>query len=541
MPARPSSRCSPGSAQLEAVRRDLLDRALAFYREFLTERGRDSTARLETGRALARLGDIRELLGQYRQAESNYRDALEILGETPTNLETRQALARARVNLGILLKKSNRFTESETFLREGLKDRQALLLEHPDDADESRGVAQARYQLGTLLARLKNRSKEDEAAYLEAIAEQEALTQRPAATVEDRRELARYLNNLGILQSGSRRVEAEATFRKALAIQDEIQAQSIGSAGFRWQRARTWNNLAILLSRSRPAESESYYVKARQAFESLEADFPKVPEYRRERAITLNNLGLLLEAKPADVAVLRDLFDKALEDQRSLVTDFAEVPDHKLKLAVTYLHIGELLRPTDRSKAEAWFVEAIAIQEKLATDFPQTPEYQAALGRFLTERGSLLAEQDKPVEAIADIDRGITALDQARLGNPRELTYVSFLVEAHTDRAQILAKLGRHAELALEADRIIKLEPELITAHLRAAAFLAQCSLLAASDAPLKETYAQGAIKALRDAMNRGANDPAILDGPDFKSLKSRADFLKLREDWNAKGKKGTA
>jgi serine/threonine-protein kinase len=527
--------------QLESVRRDLLDRALTFYRDFLIERGRDASARVETGRAFGRLGDIYELLGKYVQAEASYREALKILDEPSTDLAARRALARARVNLGILLKKSNRFAESEMILRQGLKDRQAILAEHPDDPDDAQSVAQARYQLGTLLAKLKDRSKEDEALYLEAIAEQKAITEKPTATIEDRRELARYLNNLGILQSASRRDDAAQTFFKAQQIQDEIEARSAGSAAFRWQRARTWNNLAVLFFTNRKIdEAEGYFAKARGAFEALEADFPKIPDYRRERAITLNNLAQLLEVRPSATAKPLDLLGLALEDQRQLVADFPEVPDHKIKLALTLLHLGEFLRNTDPAQAEAPFVEAIAILEKLASDFPQVPEYQAALGRTLTQRALHLIEQDKPDDALKLLDPAIPVLEKARSGNPRDVSYVRFLFDAHTDRATALAKLGRHAELAVEADVLAKVAPQYPDSHLTAAAFLAQCFNMAGSDTALKETYANATLKALQEAIDRKANDPAILDQPVFKSLKARPDFQKLRDDWLARGRKAT-
>jgi eukaryotic-like serine/threonine-protein kinase len=525
--------------QLESVRRDLLDRALGFYREFLVERGRDSLARRETGRALARLGEIRELLGQYVQAETNYRDALAILDQPTTDLDTRRALARTRVSLGILLKKCNRFTESETVLRQGLQDRQALLIEHPDDPEDRQALTQARYQLGTLLAKLKNRSKEDEALYVQAIAEQEALVAKPTASVDDRRELARYLNNLGILQSGSRRDDAEKTFRKALAIQDAIEAQSASGAGFRWQRARTWNNLAIICySTRRLDEAEALFTRALQSFEALEADFPRVPDYRRERAITLNNMGGLFEARRSEPTKILPLYTKALEDQRGLIADFPEVPDHKLKLAVTCIRLGDLLHHIDPARAEASFREAVAIQEKLTTDFPEVPEYQAALGRGLTERAMLLAQDEKRVDALGLLDLAIVALEKARAGNPREQSYLRFLVDARTDRAKDLSRLGRHAELALEAERIAKVAPEYPEGYLIAARFLARCVELAGTDATLAGTYAKAAFQTLRDAMVHGANDPSVLDSPDFKPLKARPEFEKFREEWLARGRK---
>jgi tetratricopeptide (TPR) repeat protein len=392
-----------------------------------------------------------------------------------------------------------------------------------------------------LLARLKDRSKEDEADYLQAIAEQEALIQKPAATVEQRRELARYLNNLGNLQSGSRRDDAEKTFRKALQIQDEIEAQSASSAGFRWQRARTWNNLAtLLLNLRRYDEADPFFARAKQAFEALEADFPTVPDYHRELAMSLNNYGLLLNARPSKTTNPIDLFRQAEADQRRLATEYPEVPDHKIRLSVTCLNLGDRLRTTDPVEADARFLEGIAIQEKLTTDFPQVPEYQAALGRTLTLRAALLADQNKRADAVVLLDQAIPALEKARQGNPREQNYRVFVYDAHDQKGKNLAILGRAAELAIEADQLTKAIPDRPDSYLQAANFLAKAAELAGSDANQAETYAKSAVKALRDALDKGANDPAILDRVDLKSLRNRPDFQKLRDDWNTKGKKAT-
>ena len=112
-----------------------------------------SSIRLENGRALGRLGDIDEMLGLYVQAESSYRDALKLLSASTSDVEIRRALARARNNLGILLKKSNRFAESEAFLREALVKRRALAKLDPKNDEDTRAVSSTLYQLGTVLAR----------------------------------------------------------------------------------------------------------------------------------------------------------------------------------------------------------------------------------------------------------------------------------------------------------------------------------------------------------------------------------------------------
>ena len=528
--------------QLEEVRRDLLARAMAFYNEFLQGRDSDRLTNLETARASVRLGDIYELLGSYQDAEGSYRKALSLL-ETrkETDIEIQAIQARARVNLGILLKKCNRFGEAESLLRAGLTMSESILGAHADDPVALRAVARARYQLGTVLARLRDRSKEDEAAYTQAIAEQTALVKRPTASVQDRRELARYLNNLGILQSLSRPAEAEQTFREALAIQDEIQVESATNPGFRWQRTRTWNNLANLLTRSnRVAEASTFLDKARAGYNSLESDYPKVPDYRRDRALTLNNLALLREREPVNGETPLELFRKALEDQRQLMIDFPQVPDHQMKLAITCLHLGDLLRGTDVLRSEEYLREAVALSERLAADHPDVPEYHAALGRALTERAILLSDQKKWEDASKILESATSELERARAGNPRELSWGEMLVEVGKDQALVFAALGQHAKLASLAQKIREIAPEKPEAHLTAASLLSQASHLSGSEPDLSGRYARQAVEALREAMKRGARDPSVLDRPDFAPLKPLPELQKLRDDWKDRGRQAT-
>ena len=531
--------------QMEPVRRDLLERAMVFYRDFLKKPGNESWSRLETGRAYGRLGDIREMLGLYNQAEADYRKAIGLLEGLATgpraDPEARRALARARAGLGVLLKKSNRSVEAEALLRSAMADRKALVAENPENADDGRALASARYQLGTLLARLKDRGAEDESAYRSAIEEQEALIARPAARPEARRELARYLNNLGILQSAADPQAAAETFRRALKIQDGLEAESVGNAGFRWQRARTRNNLANLLARAGAAdEAGPLYDQARTGLESLVADFPSVPDYRRERAMMLNNLGLLREAQPAENAAPADLFRKALDDQRKLAIEFPEIPDHRQKLAITCLHLGHLLRTSSPTDAGGFLKEAVSLTSKLVADHPQVPEYQTANGRALTEEALLLRGQGRGADALDRLASAIRSLELAREGNPRDATTTRFLAEAHSDRAEVLLKLGRHADIAAEVARLADVLPERPELYLASAKFLVRCVDLVSADAALAsskqaelgESYARDAVKALRKSFEKGLDGgEATLGDPAFSPLKGRADFEKLRED----------
>jgi len=447
------------------------------------------------------------------------------------------------------LKKANRFKESETLLRSALKLRERLAADQSHNPAHKQGLADSRYHLAALFSRLRGMREEDEASYREALRVQESLVAGSRDRPEFRGKLARYLNNLGILQDASDPDAAAATFEQAMKIQDSLQAESANNASFRWQRARTWNNMANVLFRSTLAkEATPYYLKARDAFQSLATDFPKVPDYRRELAMALNNLGEVLEIAPTDLGKPLDLFRKALEDQKRLVDEFPEVPDHRLKLAITYLHIGEFFRHTTPAEAATPLLEAVKIEEKLVGEYPQVPEYQSNLGLSLTELARLLVDQRQDAEAVERFSKAIECFEKAREENPRQVSYVTHLVNAHIGRARALIKLSRHADLAREADEIGRIDRNRPDGPILSAGFYARASEIVGNDPSLpdprrqeqKEAYARQALDAIQTAIDRGANNPAVLDGPDFKPLQNNPDFQKLRERWKAKGQKAT-
>src|SRR5262249_40037216 len=82
------------------VRRDLLDRALHFYNQFLAERSTDPQTIAATAQASARVGDIQELLGRPREAERAYTNAIDLFGQLQTpSAQDRYDLAGAYNNL----------------------------------------------------------------------------------------------------------------------------------------------------------------------------------------------------------------------------------------------------------------------------------------------------------------------------------------------------------------------------------------------------------------------------------------------------------
>ncbi|HEX8203369.1 MAG TPA: tetratricopeptide repeat protein, partial [Isosphaeraceae bacterium] len=534
--------------QMEAVRRRLLQRALAFYLTFLQERGNEAALRQDAAEAHTRLADIQEMLGAYDQAEPQYRQAIALLtalaAAAPEAAAPHRALAQADHGYGLLLRKANRFGEAEARLREALRLRERLVAAAPADPDDRQRLADTRYFLGALLAR-QARHAEDEALYQQALAEQERLVAENRDRPEYRGTLARYLNNVGILRSATGRPEAaEAAFREAEAIQQELTKSFPAMPGYRWQLARTASNLAnlqIASGRAQPAEADFRRALALQ--EALAADYPKVPDYRSELAVISSNLGLLL-TKLGRGPEAEDAFRRALGLQRALVAEFPRRPDDRQRLAVTDLNLAIVLEATAPAEARALYAEAIGAQEAIVGLYPTVPEYRGALGQSLWNLASFQFSRGAAAEALPILERGIGQLRTALEADGRNRSYRTALRAAQADLAVALIQKGDHAGAAAAAEEVPRLVPDEPDSSLRAAGYLARCGVIAGADArlpeprrrELREDYARRAVAVLRQAVGLGVlANPRDLDRPELEPLRDRADMRAIRQDLDAR------
>jgi serine/threonine-protein kinase len=526
--------------QMQPVRKRLLEKARAFYQGFLAQRGSEPAVRRESGRAHLRLGEIDDLLGDHGDSEREFRQGLEILEALVRDRtdwdDARRDLARGQDGLGTLLKKANRFKESEAALQSALRTRGQLADAHPADEADRQGLADARYHLATLLARLGGRRPEDEASYREAVRVQESLVAGSRARPERQRKLARYLNNLGkLLASTGRAVEAEADYREAAAILESLLLADPRTPGDRWQLAQTNGNLAVLLrDTARPEEAEAAGLKARDLQKVLKADFPDVPDYRHELAAILNNLALQWNVNgrgPGAEQALRE----ALGLQEGLAAAFPHRADYRQALAVTRLNLASVLERTDVREAERVYREALAVQERLTAEFPEVPDYQAALGRTLYSLARVLLAGGDPSAARGLLARAVRYHRAALEVDPRSRMSREYLRDDYGVLCLALIQSGAIGQAADTADELPRLFPEDVREYFRAAFFLVKCA--AAADAtsagpsgePPAETYARRAVGLLRRAVDRRLiGDPAVLWVRELDPLRPRADFQEL-------------
>ena len=540
--------------QMEQVRRRMLDKALTFYEKFLAERGNDRSIRQETSRANLRLGDIEEMLGDYAAAEAAYHARDRALQHARCRSARqrrclRRDLASGRHKLGVLLKKSNRFTESERALREAQRLRHELVVAFPDNPDDQRDEHDSVYQLGTVLARL-GRVKEVEAAYAAAVDAERKLAAAHPDQRDYPRKLGRYLNNRGILLRSTSTTDqrpAEASFREALELQKPLAEKSPTVAGLQWEKARTTSNLAsTLIETQGSAQAVPVYREALALFKRLADDFPSVPDYQNELAIVSFNLRVDPAEAGRERRQGRGPRDRGPAAQRRIRAaprrhgdlpepDSARAlphrPDYRQKLAQAERKRGILLDSIGQTaEAETVFRAAVKDLNELETRYPQVPEYQSDLAVVLQNLALNQFARNQPEEAPPALRRVDRAAAQRPGFEPQGPVLAEHLIDAYEVLEAALRQLGDHAGAAQAADALAELLPGKPIATFRSARMLGISASLAATAADLPEArrkeLAAGraalALKRLQKAVKEGAKIlPRDLDAPAFDAIRA--------------------
>jgi tetratricopeptide (TPR) repeat protein len=474
--------------------KEFLRNIIKHFEGFAAITADDAEGRSIRAEGFARVGLMRAHLGELKEAEAAYADALalqkRLAADFPTRAEFRQDLANSHNNLGNLLADTGRLKEAEVAFADALALRKQLAADFPT---------------------------------------------RP----EFREDLARSHHNLGLLLANTGRPkEAEAGYADALAIQKQLAADFPTRPEFRQGLAISHNNLGFLLANTgRPKEAEAAYIDAVVIQKQLAADFPTRPEFRQELARSHNNLGLLLantgRLKEAEAAYI-----DALAIDRRLAADFPTRPEFRRGLAGRHNNLGILLADTGRLKeAEAAYVDALAIQKQLAVDLPNQPDLRNGLaGTFVNlalvcnRRRDFAAAQSHLAEAQPHHQAALKA-------NPRHPDYRLFY---HNNLMALVAAdagLRDQAGAARAAAQLRDLGWRPPGNAYDAACALALCIPIVQKDDKLSteqrasavQFYGDGAMKMLKEAVARGwKNADHMKKDTDLNPLRDREDFKAL-------------
>jgi tetratricopeptide (TPR) repeat protein len=307
--------------QVEQLRKELLDKAQAFYVLFARQNSTDPNLRSDEARAHSRLGDINRLMSKDKEAAQEYNESIHrfagLAKQYPSRGEYRQALAYSHNWLG------------ET-IRDALdKDLRVDSL-NSSDADKE---------------------------YSEAIRLQDELNKQQPANAVYQQELARTYYNRGIIRYRTHDTDGtQSDFRKAIELLEPLVARASISGGTSenpdpaQDLARVYNDHAIVVSNAgQTAEAQSSYDKAISLTEQLVRRKPENREYQVELAqYASNEARMLAAAGESRVADLRS--QRALELLEVLTHP---TPSLSIKKIEALQLRAQLLQPEDPREAKA--------------------------------------------------------------------------------------------------------------------------------------------------------------------------------------------
>jgi serine/threonine protein kinase/Tfp pilus assembly protein PilF len=474
--------------------RAFLRGVIAQFDAFAAIKGGDADSQALRAEGRMRVGWMRYRLGEMKEAEKDYGEALSIrmklAADFPARSEFRHELAGSYNNRGMVMRAMGRLKEAEEDWNEALSIREKLAAEFPGNLDFRQNLAGS-YNNRGVLRREMGRPREAEEDHDRAAGIRKQLVAEFPSRPDFRRTLAGSQLNLGILQRDAGRIqEAEEQFNRALNIQKQ-----------------------------------------------LAADFPARLEYRQELANGLNIRGSLLSDMGRFKEAEED-FDQALSIRMKLAADFPARPDLGQALASSHINRGTVLRTSGRvQEAEKDFDRALVIFKQLAADFPNQPDLRGELAGTYVNLAILQQKQGNWAAAKRLLLEGRLHHLAALETNPKHPSYRQFYRSHLATLTVAHAGLLESEEAVRTAETCRDLGWDAPADAYDAACYLSLCVPIVAEHAGLDATqrkdaalfYGDAAMKLLRDAVSKGYKDVAhIKKDPDLDPLRQRDDFRKL-------------
>jgi serine/threonine protein kinase/tetratricopeptide (TPR) repeat protein len=434
--------------QLTDQHREFLQKVLAYHAAFAAAKAGDLAGLQTRAEGYFRVATIRHRLGQLKEAEKAYRDAVDLCRQAGADSpDLQDVLAGTLMHLGSLLRDTGAAPEAESAYREALAIEKQLVADFPKKPEYRKDLALTHYNLAILL-RKTGRPRDAESAWNDALALDKQLVADFPGRADFRNNMAGDYTGLGglLLETG-RPKEAEVAWRDAVAIQKQLAADFRNRPEYRQNLAMSYNNLGLVLRMTgRPADAEAVWGDALAIQKQLAADFPNRPDFRQDLAGSHYNLAVLLHttgrSEKAEVA-WRD----ALALMKRLAADFPNVPEYQQREADTLTALATLLRAANRpQEAETAYREALAIGKRLVAAFPNRPDFRHSLALSHNNLGFLLYKLGRPAEAEAVYRDALTLWKQLTSELPKQPDIRQDLGRTYYNLGLLLSDAKRPAE-----------------------------------------------------------------------------------------------
>jgi tetratricopeptide (TPR) repeat protein len=435
---------------LQPLRKELLEAALTYYREFVRQHGDDPTVRAELAATYLRVGWITSAIGSkeealqaYRRARTLFRDLVEA---DPGHTRWQEELARVYGLLGALQRERGQPVEALRWAEQALALRKRLADAHPGASRFALAWAQSCRERGNvhlLTGRLDAALRDYEQARacferwagltpsdpscrsalaatqlsigrvyevnqqltpaLQAYEKGQTLfaglARENPTDPEVQKGLAAVCARLGSFhEARSRRPEALRWHEKARAVQEQLLQANPSITEFRTALALSCFALGRLHGTAgRAPEARRCYERAHGLVSELVRANASVPLFQEQRAVSEHTLGQVLQQAGRPAEALR-YYERARARLEELATAHPTAPDFSINLVHTYHLLGRLHAEARRSaEARRCHERACTLGEKLVRAYPGIPRCRHDLAVhhfFLAEQHHLAGERD---------------------------------------------------------------------------------------------------------------------------------------------------
>jgi len=371
---------------MQALRAELLSRALDHYREFVKRRHDDPAVANELGQANFRLARITEKIHSPAEAMDLYRRSLaiqrDLVREHPDEESFRLDVAETLNAMGHAFYELKQLDEAERALREARSLREQLVATDEADAERTRRLANTLMNLGLVEERRGNYAAA-KASIAEAQRRRSRLLDRDAENIEVRRDRAMGYYNLGThvrsIDEPTREQSTEAVkvLENAIADFEGILKRLPGSLDDQSRLVSCRSILGDVYQGLGEADAAlDSYSKARVEMQRLAEQNPLVLGYQKQLA------GL--EVSLAELQLGRQEFDMAIVLLQNAIKTLApladKTPDFRRDLAVAYRQLAfAFLQRAQLELAIPNLKSSILNFKLLHEEWPKNEDYRAEL------------------------------------------------------------------------------------------------------------------------------------------------------------------
>ena len=431
----------------------LLEHMLGFYDRLSQVGAGDVELRQKAANANRRVGDIRQRLGQFEQAEGAYRHALklyqELQPERPRDMAIMREVGRIHNEMGVVQLAQGRPTEARASYGKALDVLASVPLDAPTPEPYQFELARTYY----LLSRRPGRESGPGPPEPKDEPDRRGDDRQDRPPPKPPPKEARPNRDSGPPDPDTDRQEREGHLSLAIAILEALVEQHPVIPDYRLMLAHCYRELPPGPPGRTEESSPDPIDRATEVLRQLAEDYPDVPDYRYELCETLATTrfqGPRFDAEEDPTAEQR--LHTALEISQELVRKHPNIPEYAAAQVHIRHKLAHVLRETSRPKeAEASLRTALDLQSALVRQFPAVSSHrvwqavvQESLADLLRERGELNEARSLLEEAIATLNECL-----AREWKPE---YERLLSRNYENLADVLTQLGEPA-LAEETRR----------------------------------------------------------------------------------------